>query len=144
MVEVSLLNYLELNSNYVDADGTTCAKFTGTSGSYVFAGWTTGSEVATEIVTDENGAITAKGLKTTTYYLLETETIQGYNLLKEAETVEVTENSSCTKSLTVKNYKGSLLPSTGGIGTVIFYVCGLLLIGGVIYFVIASKKKEEK
>ena len=53
--------------------------------------------------------------------------------------VELTTGSIST---TVVNVTGTILPSTGGIGTVIFYVAGALLLAGGLFLVL-NKKREE-
>ena len=64
--------------------------------------------------------------KDSTYYLEETKAPEGYNLLAEEETV----NLGSTTSIDVVNNAGSVLPSTGGIGTTIFYIIGAILVIG--------------
>lgn len=44
----------------------------------------------------------------------------------------------------IKNYSGLTLPSTGGIGTLLFTLIGLIIMGGAIVFVIARRKKLAK
>ena len=44
----------------------------------------------------------------------------------------------------VTNKKGIILPATGGIGTVIFYVVGSLLIGAAGVLFVTKRKKTEK
>ena len=46
-------------------------------------------------------------------------------------------------STTVKNNKGSVLPSTGGIGTTIFYVCGGIIVAAAAVLLIAKLRKRE-
>ena len=43
-------------------------------------------------------------------------------------------------SLTVENNAGTLLPSSGGIGTTIFYAAGIILMAGAVFFVVRRKK----
>jgi LPXTG-motif cell wall-anchored protein len=64
--------------------------------------------------------------KDSTYYLEETKAQEGYNLLDEEKTV----NLGSTTSISVVNNAGSVLPSTGGIGTTIFYAIGAVLVIG--------------
>lgn len=53
-------------------------------------------------------------------------------------------NPSVTNATNVENKSGSLLPSTGGMGTTIFYIAGafLVLISGVV--LIAKKRTDSK
>ena len=60
-----------------------------------------------------------------TYYLRETKAPEGYNLLKEEKEVAPGLNT-----IDVTNEAGSILPSTGGIGTTIFYIIGAILVIG--------------
>lgn len=46
-------------------------------------------------------------------------------------------------STTVKNNKGSVLPSTGGIGTTIFYVCGGIIVAAAAVLLIVKMRKRE-
>ena len=115
--------------------------------------WTNNLQAATHLTTDSDGAVTFPGLSAGTYYLIETKAPEGYNLLKEP--VEVTVNAiddmdlmkseaELKTSLTVKqgveNSKGALLPSTGGIGTTIFYVLGGLLAVGAAVLLVTKRR----
>lgn len=97
--------------------------------------WVDEQKNATVVTTDDNGAGSFNGLKDGTYYLLEIAAPDGYNLL--AEPVEVVINgvnatavntTSLTVTEGVANETGPVLPTTGGMGTTIFYVLGGLLI----------------
>ncbi|MGN1414773.1 MAG: SpaH/EbpB family LPXTG-anchored major pilin [Anaerovoracaceae bacterium] len=105
----------------------------------------------TKVTTDSNGAAKFQGLDSGTYYLHETAAPAGYNLLKEDVKVEITATynadgtlASSTATSTnngqyeqikkIENKSGLELPSTGGIGTTIFYVLGaaLVIVAGVL------------
>ena len=88
-------------------------------------------EKVTSVTTGEDGTAIFYGLAYGTYYLVETNAPAGYNKLTQPVAVEVTAASHLDDSrVTVKNSAGFELPSTGGMGTTLFTVAGLLLILG--------------
>ena len=110
--------------------------------------WVEAQSDATVKVTDAKGATSFDGLANGTYYLEETEAPAGYNKLTEPATITVNGASATTADLSsltvtadVENETGSLLPSTGGIGTTIFYVIGGVLVIGAAAMLIAKRKK---
>ena len=114
--------------------------------------WVSAEADATHVTTDDNGAAKFDGLKAGTYYLVETKAPTGYNLLNKPVEVTVTKGveSDTTHLLEkvnaaapVANYTGTVLPSTGGIGTTIFYVVGGLLVAGA-GIVLITKKRMKK
>lgn len=104
--------------------------------------------VATEITTPSNGKFVIQGLDADTYYLTETEAPKGYNKLASpitiviAEDGKVTSNGSEVTTVNVENKTGTLLPSTGGMGTIIIYMAGAILViaSGI---VLVSKKRSK-
>lgn len=109
-----------------------------------------------ELVSSEEGMININGLQSGTYYLKETKAPDGYNTLKDPikivvegdettgkRVIKVDKNGDATivDKVKVQNNKGSLLPSTGGMGTTLIYVVGsiLVLASGIVLF---SKRKE--
>lgn len=109
--------------------------------------------VSTEInatgYVDKNGVLTFEGLGKGTYTIKEIVAPNGYNLLKDEITITITADAKLTGctwivtdsnsnalsvdsnhlyELTVENNAGAELPSTGGIGTTVFYVLGGLLV----------------
>ena len=86
--------------------------------------------------------LNVRGLASGTYYLTEVTTAEGFNLLTEDIVIVIDEEGNVTLSgaselftvednmITVINNSGTVLPSTGGIGTTIFYVVGAILVIG--------------
>ena len=122
-----------------------------------------GAEAYVEASTDNKGIITFAGLGAGTYTLIETEALSGYNTLSNPITIEISatptlegpnwtvkkDGEALTKptgiyEFTVENNKGVTLPSTGGIGTTIFYVVGSLLVAGALILLIAKKRMNIK
>lgn len=78
---------------------------------------------------DAKNLATIKGLDKDTnvsYWLEETVAPKGYNKLTARQEVK----ADGTATINVVNEKGSVLPSTGGIGTTIFYIIGAILVIG--------------
>lgn len=105
----------------------------------------------TEITTDNTGIFKITGLDADTYYLTETESPKGYNKLASAIKVKIDSNGSIylddstdvnAGDVKVENKTGTLLPSTGGMGTTIIYMAGAILViaSGI---VLVSKKKSK-
>lgn len=117
-------------------------------------GWTDDKEKATVFETPDNGKFVIVGLDADTYYLEETKAPDGYNRLKEPVNVVITANIASGKTVTatitynetatgtvrIENQTGVELPSTGGIGTTVFYVIGGLLMGVAVVLLVTRKK----
>lgn len=73
-----------------------------------------------------------------TYFLEETKQPDGYNKL--AARVEADVNDTNTLEVKIENEQGALLPSTGGIGTTIFYAVGGLLVVAAVILLISKKR----
>ncbi len=84
--------------------------------------WVDNATDATVLKTDTNGAAEFIGLSDGTYYLKETKAPEGYNVLTADVEITIAGNENDTTTLThtqkVENNKGTLLPETGGIGTI--------------------------
>lgn len=88
------------------------------------------------------GEVVIKGLKgKTTYYLEETKAPDGYNILTERQAIEVT--SENTAEANVVNKKGGLLPSTGSIGTTMFYISGAVMLMGAFIFMVSKRRMKN-
>lgn len=103
----------------------------------------------TEITTDTTGKFTIKGLDADTYYLTETAAPAGYNKLAGPVTIVIgangvvngtTEAPQGVNEVKVLNQSGTELPSTGGIGTTIFYVLGGVLAVAAVALLIAKRR----
>ena len=85
----------------------------------------------TQATSDENGVVYISGLAYGTYYIVETQAPEGYNLLTTPTEVIIDATSHTdAKVVTIVNNAGFELPQTGGIGTTIFTMTGLILILG--------------
>ena len=75
------------------------------------------------------------------YVLVEIEAPNGYNLLKDPISVTVDANNSTR--VDVENNAGTELPSTGGVGTTLFYVFGGILVLASFVLLITKKRMAE-
>jgi len=104
---------------------------------------TTEDTTTTTTITTIGQTITIKGLDLDeTYKLHETKAPTGFNLLETDETLTVEGNAFV--HVDVVNQKGTTLPSTGGIGTTIFYAAGLVLVLGAAVVLISRRKAEAE
>lgn len=112
-----------------------------------------GADAGDEMFSDEHGQFNVKGLDAGTYYLKETNPPADYSACANKEIViSATHNGnhveldSSKLSTTIINKKagGITLPSTGGIGTTIFYVVGGGLMVAAIVLLVTKKRMENK
>lgn len=123
--------------------------------------WNENEAAATRWTTDAQGKVTFQGIAAGIYYLHETQAPDGYNSLKEDSKVEITaaydgdgklHTSSATSTSngqyiqvqSISNKAGAVLPSTGGIGTTIFYVLGSILVLGAAVLLIVKKRMKDQ
>lgn len=147
-------------------DGTTkkYATFVATSTDsnvYKLTGWEADATKATTVKTPADGNIKFEGLDAGTYYLEETAAPVGYNKLTDPIKVEIKSTlpaAGGTASYTVtyndttptdhivrvENKAGAVLPSTGGMGTTLFYVVGGGLMVAAAVLLITKKRMENK
>lgn len=97
-------------------------------------------EKVTSLTTGSDGKGYIYGLAYGDYYLVETKAPAGYNTLSEPTHFIINSTSHLTDSkITVTNVSGTELPSTGGIGTTIFTISGILLMGVAGLFLFKKK-----
>lgn len=134
-------------------------KVTGSEGNYVVDPASTTTEfVSVDSITGAGYNLRVNGLAEGTYYLVETEAPAGYNKLTDPIKVAITKSTTSNeddwtlskgnapvndKIIDVENSTGSLLPSTGGMGTIAFTVVAALLVLGVAVSFIRDRKREN-
>lgn len=104
------------------------------------------------LTTGEDGKIKITGLDSDTYYLREVKAPAGYNILADDVKVTITATDGADgKTLTYKpvtaeinNQSGTELPSTGGMGTTIFYVLGGVLMAGAFVLLVVRKRMRAE
>lgn len=119
--------------------------------------WVVGKADTTEVTTDVNGVARFDGLQAGTYKLEETAAPAGYNQLTKDITIVLDKNGTATidgaastpgtdHSLTagVANSTGTMLPETGGIGTVIFVALGALAVICAGVFLVTNKRMSKE
>ncbi len=119
--------------------------------------WVADKAQATEVTTGADGAARFDGLEAGTYYLEETAAPDGYNQLTEDITIVLDKNGSATidgsasnpaadRSLTtgVANSTGTMLPETGGTGTIIFVALGALAVICAGVFLVTNKRMSKE
>ena len=103
----------------------------------------------------EAGKATVKGLDAKTYWLEETEAPAGYNKLAGRVKVTIKDANLTTTmkgevwnegdgGVQITNETGTVLPSTGGMGTTIFYVLGSVLVLGAVVLLVTKKRMSTK
>lgn len=128
-----------------DTDGENTIDFVGTNGVYHKA--ETGEAGAATVAVDGEGNLTLSGLDVGTYYLTETKAPGGYNKLSAPIEITITDAKNANGDAapdgivddegattgyvqaTVVNTQGFVLPTTGGMGTALFTIAGVVLMG---------------
>lgn len=130
---------------------------------YKLISWVDDAATATAVVTPDSGNIKLEGLDAGTYYLEETTAPTGYNKLTAPITVKIestlppiasakatyevkygTEKTGANNRVPVFNQAGVELPSTGGMGTTLFYVLGGGLMVAAVVLLVTKKRMENK
>ena len=139
------------------ADGSNPLTFTqvGTTTTYKYDAQGT----ITEITTTATGAFEIEGLDAGTYYLTEIEAPDGYNKLTAPVKFKITNEGAVqvydtekseyvtvtgTAGIEVENKTGVELPSTGGMGTTIFYAVGGVMMAGAAILLVTKKKMANE
>lgn len=141
-----------------DADkGQNAITVSGNKGNYVVD--STSSVTEFESVNDIAGKgynLRVNGLAEGTYYLVETKAPDGFNKLTAPVVIKITKSSDADvnnwtiskdnaneedKIIDIENSTGSLLPSTGGAGVIVFAGVAILLVFGVAVSFIRDKRK---
>ncbi len=112
-----------------------------------------------ELTTGEGGVVTTNGLAAGTYWLKEIQTKEGYTLLANPVKVQLIEGengtltfkvdnateaspgTNSTAEVEITNNKGFSLPETGGAGTYLFTIGGIIIMAGAAFALIAMKKR---
>lgn len=103
-----------------------------------------------KVITPATGKFTIQGLDADIYYLTETKQPDGYNKLSKAVKIVIDEKGNITvddktpstELVEVENKSGSILPSTGGMGTTLFYIFGAILVIGSGVVLITKKRMK--
>lgn len=125
-------------------------------GSYRVALDTENGENVTDTIV-VNGKVHISGLDKVNYWLDETLAPDGYNKLTERQEVKLSEGSQNATletgattwaegngGVVVENNAGTVLPSTGGMGTTLFYVIGGGLMVAAVVLLVTKKRMEHK
>lgn len=122
------------------------------------------------LVTSTGSAINIQGLAASTYYIQELNAPAGYNKLEQDASITIkmelddkskfldkvefsyngapqiydVDEKNGKIDITIVNYKGNVLPSTGGIGTTIFYTAGGILVAAAVVLMVTKKRMGSK
>lgn len=139
-------------------NGTNPIKVTGNNGNYVVDSTSATTEFeSVENIERKGYNLRVNGLAEGTYYLVETKAPDGFNKLTAPVVITITKSTGADvnnwtiskdgtvetdKIIDIANSTGSLLPSTGGRGAIVFAVIAALLVFGVAVSFIRDKRKE--
>lgn len=104
-----------------------------------------------EMTTDSTGRGRLPGLAEGTYYLKQVSTASGYTLPKDAITIKVKLEGSTPGSVDgyyeaeVAAFEAGTLPFTGGPGTILYTVIGMItVVSAILLFVLYARKKKQE
>ncbi len=139
------------------SDGSAPIHFEGSNGTYLKT-----ASGDTEIEVDSSGKLTLSGLDVGIYYLTETKAPGGYVKLTNPVVITITDaapnglvddgtsgdagtdGADGYYELDVANSKGFTLPSTGGMGTVLFTTIGIVLMGGGLVLLLLYLRRRNR
>lgn len=131
---------------------------------------TDNNETSNTVTTNAEGKVYIRGLEAGTYFLTETKTNAGYVLLKNPVKIVIKQTDSKTGAasakvddknttmkadllnqgsataevpLTVVNHKGFDLPATGGAGTALFTIAGIVIVAVAVALLFMRKKSQK-
>lgn len=168
-VDTNGIYYLLKNGTYTKTAPTdeTASLYASTTTKYtrtISTEWVTVSkDVTAKAVTGDDGKLIFSGLAEGTYTITEIKAPDGYNLLtapitviiewaapengtdcKWIETTDAADVNAGIITMTVANFSGATLPSTGGMGTTVFYLVGGVLVVGAAILLISKKRMNSK
>ena len=140
-----------------EVDTRQAIKVTGANGNYVVDPASSVTEFeSVKSIEGKEYNLRVNGLAVGTYYLVETKAPDGFNKLTAPVVIKITKSTDTDvnnwtiskdgtvetdKIIDIENSTGSLLPSTGGAGVIVFAGVAILLVFGVVVSFIRDKRK---
>lgn len=106
-------------------------------------------DATTTVITNGEGKIVVEGLDVGSYHFKETKAPTGYSINTDGKTIELTQKGVATGIIrnndTLNDTKLNSLPSTGGMGTYLFTIIGVVVMAGAAgaFFISRRKGSEE-